>query len=211
MKLDALHEVKMKLSKKTGMLLKHGPTGDYHVQNEKNLESLEGLFPEDELDGNLYVTNCRDLTSLKGMPRVIHGNLHITMNPNLKSLEHCATRAEAFVCSHHSFTSFEHMPRQLSEFICNQNNCPTPVTSLRNIHKMIDSLSLRLQITGLKSHILGVLLIPGNMKYFNIDYGDNRWVSDLIEQYLTRPFGMDRVLDCQEAMIARGFTEFAKL
>jgi hypothetical protein len=211
--ISQLHEASFKRSKRTGLMLKHGPSGSYHFEYNAadGFETLEGLFPE-VLDGSLRISGCKDLVSLKGAPKIIHGGFAVTNCPKLHSLEHGPKHIDKiFVCSAHSFTSFEHMPRTMSEFICNQAGSPTPITSLHNLHKMVDKITWRISVDHLTSHILSVLLIPGDAKYFNIDYGPARRVSEIIEKYMTYPRGMSTVLACQDELIDAGFDEFAQL
>ena len=84
MKLFDLVEAKTKISKKTGMLLKHGPSQAYRLDFDgaAGIETLEGLFPE-ELDGSLIIDGAKDLVSLKGAPKIVHGELYISGLPKL--------------------------------------------------------------------------------------------------------------------------------
>jgi hypothetical protein len=88
----------------------------------------------------------------------------------------------------------------------------TPVNNWHNIHKVFPSVGNRLNFTNgsIKSHVLGVMLIEGGLKYVE---GPPLSVCNILERLLRNgePPGNKKVLDCQEALLDAGYEEFAKL
>ena len=60
---------------------------------------------------------------------------------------------------------------------------------------------------GIKSHILGLLLIDG-CKEVEMD---NKDIEKIMNKYLKQPFTPHRLYDCQDELIEAGFEEYAQL
>ena len=133
---------------------------------EKNLIGLEidgkvidENTPKEKWSGDFY---CRgfELTSLEGAPSAVSGYFSCSFN-HLTSLVGAPTEVgRYFACSHNWLTSLEGAPATIrGNFNCSGNK----LSSLHNIHKIIKKMNGR--FTGvnnpIKSHVLGLMLIPG--------------------------------------------------
>ena len=107
-----------------------------------------------------------------------------------------------------SLTSLKGAPKEIGgDFYC--HFCAS-LTSLKDIHKIIKKMNGAFRIigcTGIKSHILGLLLIEGCTELEM----DNKDVEKIMNKYLNEPFTPHRLYDCQDVLIEAGFEEYAQL
>jgi hypothetical protein len=126
------------------------------------------------------------LTSLKGTPASIKGDL---------------------ICSDNLLTSFENCTPIIDGCIFADNN---KFTSLKDIHKNFKEIKGEIHLTGnpIKSHVLGLLLIPGELTYIGLD--DKR-LQDILLKHIPNTTGNKGVLACQNALLDAGFDDFAQI
>ena len=158
----------------------------------ENLGDLEGLgLAEDYFKGYIHCSNC-SLTSLKGMPRHVGRDVNVVKN-DLKSLEFCPNKIDG-------------------DFYFNSNK----LTSLQGIHKLFKDgyIQGEIQLTGnpIKSHLLGLLLIPRLTTVFADDAPKSLpelvAAIDIINRHLE---GKRDIIDCQQELIAAGLKAYAQL
>lgn len=197
------------------------------------LETLIG-FPE-KIEGGIYLTNTR-IKDLKFCPKSLgetEGDLILQNNRNLVSLEGCPEKVSGdFTLSDcHSINSLENGPKEAGKTYkvesCNSldsiqglaNNVGKhlmlrdnrKLTSLAGINKILKSVGGKLDVSGSRftSSIMGLLLIKG---FTGISYqfgtADASKAFEII--FKCRNEGKDAV-ECQDALIDAGLTEFAKL
>ena len=157
-------------------------TGDLELIG-KNLTSLNGS-PQ-KVVGSF---SCGDnlIETLKGGPREVTKHFSCTNNPNLRSLEGAPEKVGG-----HFFAS----------------QCKK-LTSLEGIHRQVKEINgaLLVDMSPIKSHVLGVLLIQG----LSMVRLDNRRVEDILNKHLPSQ-GMRSLLLAQEELLDAGLEEFAKL
>ena len=139
-------------------------------------------WEEFERDNNYYCSS-RNLISLKGSPREVHGD---------------------FYCSHNQLTSLEGAPLKIGGgFRCPFND----IISLKGIGK--DYLkeihgTINLNWCPIKSHMLGLLKVKG---LINIKFNQNRKVEEILNKHLKSR----DLLACQEELIENGLEQYAQL
>ena len=162
------------------------------------LESLEGL-PEKAINGDFGVENSRELTSLKGMPVTIKGDVRIR-GAKLHNLEGLSSKIDNLYL----------------------NECG--LTSLQGIHKIFKggTVDISNSTNGflyfynnpIKSHVLGLLLIPDIRCVTFISSGEKHAKPELamVEEILNKHIARDKdVVDCQQELIDAGLKAFAQL
>jgi hypothetical protein len=153
--------------------------------------------------GNTYDCSRNRLISLKGMPHVIKGDFWCTYT-TLTSLVGCGQRIEGnLYCGNNKLlTSLEGGPSYVGKSV-HLNDCPK-LTSLQNIHLHFPEVhnSFVLTHTGLKEHMLGLLLVRG-LKHIILN--------DLkLWAILTKYIG-GNILACALELAEAGYVEEAKL
>ena len=131
-----------------------------------------------------------DLTSLKGSPEEITGDLVCSANKKLTSLEFGPKIVKGnYWC-----------------FNCN-------FTSLHNIHKYTQQISNKFfcGVNPIKSHMLGLLLIKDLTEVVCYEKDIMNEPIQIINKYLKQPMSKQRMFDCQEELIQAGFKEYAQL
>lgn len=111
-----------------------------------------------------------------------------------------------FDCYSGKLTSLEGAPTSVGgDFCCGDNK----LTSLGGIHKIIKKMNgvFYARDNDIKSHVLGLLLIPGCEK---VDL-DNNGVQKILNKYLPNTGGNQWVMQCQTELIEAGYREYAKL
>jgi hypothetical protein len=190
---------------------------------EKSFLSVYGEQP-DPGHGDFVINNLR-LTSLAGMPKVLHGGVSCGTN-NLETLYGAPEKvSDKFSCRHNKLTSLKGAPKSVGGYFnCEDNlissleGAPNTIagvfycsgnklTSLKGIHKQIKYIGDFATFDGnpIKSHMLGLLKIDGLR---HIYYIDNKPVQNIINKHLK---GDKDIFACQEELIEAGFPEFAQL
>lgn len=163
-------------------------------------------------DVNSYSAQSMGLTNLKGAPHVIKGDAWFGAN-HLKNLSGTLHEVHGDLnLNRNSLTSLEGDVHSIDTLNASYNN----LKSLKGIHKVFKHVShLIVDHNPIKSHVLGVLLIPGlEDVVFNIDgfQEDPLYKAEkIINRYLPNTHGMAAVLECQDEMIDVGLEELAQL
>jgi hypothetical protein len=183
------------------------PVYDYNISSWKQWSSLRyiGRYDKTEVDCEYFycASEKPKLKSLIGAPDKITGNFNCSGN-SLETLlgapRHIGGNFEA---NKNKLTSLEGLPNHVGGYIDISFN---KIKSLKSIHKRIKYIGKGLVLLDnpIKSDILGLLLVSGNLHAVNADGK----VFDIINKHL----GGDKdVLECQEELISNGFKEYAKL
>lgn len=197
------------------------------------LETLIGL-PE-KIDGGIYLTNTR-IKDLKFCPKTLgatEGDLVLQNNRNLVSLEGCPEKISGdFTLNDcHHITSLEHAPKEVGKTYkveaCNslssiQGLASTigkhlmlrdnrSLKSLAGISKILKSVGGKLDVSGSRftSSIMGLLLIKG-FTGISYQFGPAEATKAFEIVFKCRDEGKDAI-ECQDALIDAGLSEFAKL
>lgn len=152
--------------------------GNFNCEYNK-LTSLEG-GPK-EVD-SMFLCSYNTLTSLKGAPRKV---------------------GKDFICVNSKLTSLEGIPSYIGGYFDCSNN---RLTSFKDIHKFTTEIHHRFycEDNPIKSHVLGLLLIPGIKRIVN----DDKW-ANILNKYIGQ--GRKGMLDCQNELIEDGLEEYAQL
>lgn len=155
-------------------------------------------------DGNFNCSNF-DLTSLEGAPKEVHGDFWCFSN-YLTSLKGAPTKITSgvFNCAGNKLISLEYAPREVrGSFLCYNNN---KLTTLKDVHKLFDWVSGEFDCENnpIKSHVLGLLLIPG----VRCIIGRDEWI-DIVNRHLGK--GRKGLIDCQNELIEARLEEYAQL
>jgi len=183
-------------------------------------------------DGDLTLGNCK-LTSLEGSPKNVPGGVYCSHNyltdlegcpksvraldaahNRLKTLKGCPTFVQnGLILDHNNLKSFDvSEPIKLRSGIQLSNN---KISSLEGIHKKIISMEgfIRLNFNPVKSHLLGVILIPGCRGLSTLSIPLK--ALQIINEYLNKKIGIDvykeDLYHCQDELTEAGFEEYAKL
>jgi hypothetical protein len=156
----------------------------------------------------------RELTSLEGAPKEVTGMFYCFEN-YLTTLKGAPSKiGNTFSCRHNLLTSLDGAPSELGGgFFCSDNN----LTSLKGIHKIIKKMNGMFYAQGnpIKSHVLGVLLIPGLKSIEFVEMGkassDLIKVQKILNKYLPNTIGNKSLLTCQNELLDAGFDEYAQL
>ncbi len=154
------------------------------------------------------------LMTLEGAPARIHGDFYCQSN-HLKDFKGTLERVDGTAYFNHNsdLSSFEGSLKSVRHMYV--NNCG--FTSLKGIHKHIKHMETFTAMNNeIKSHVLGLLLVPQLQEvvlYMTGDDGLNRLlaIEKILNEYLPNERGMDAVLECQERLIDIGAEEYAKL
>ena len=163
-----------------------------HIQGYFNcarnlLTSLEG---GPEIVDEYYSAIHNQLTTLKGCPKIVLGQFSVANN---------------------DLTEIDYFPDEVGSFSASENK----ITNLHDIHKKIKKVKegIWLNRNPIKSHILGLCLIPGLTKV----YLDNHELQSIINTYLFRynePSHASRkanLFEVQEELIDAGYEQYAQL
>jgi len=207
-----------------------------HVHTDCNVSNnhLTSLEHGPKYVGSNYSCTNNFLTSLKFGPINVGGDYDCSEN-NLTTLNGAPRDVKDFSCAHNKLVDLEGAPSIIKSIYCRDNDlkslenksCPEGMTilqdiscynngleSLHMIHKHFKSIGGCFYADRnplLKSHLLGLLLIPG-LAYISID---DTIIGTLLNQYLAE--GNDSgnkkkaMLQCQQALIEAGFEEAAQL
>lgn len=192
--------------------------------SQNKLTSLDGT--PSEVHGSFYCVG-NQLTTLEDGPRAVHGQFKCGEN-KLTSLKGAPKVLSAFICNNNKLTtlegiqseihgnfncevndltSLEHAPSIVhGNFDCAYNN----LTSLKNVHKHIKQIDGNFYLEGnegIRSNVLGVLLIKN---LFNVSLS-NVSVERILNKYLPNDRGMEAVFECQEQLIENGLEAYAEL
>jgi hypothetical protein len=177
--------------------------GDFRCSNN-NLTSLVGA-PSSV--GGYFSCADNKLTSLVGAPSSVSGYFDCSYN-KLMSLEGAPSSVGGyFSCADNQLTSLEGAPSSVGGyFSCSFNN----ITSLKGIEKILKKMNgtfYAYNNNPLKSHVIGLLLVPGCKEVML----DNDQVQEILNRHLKSPFGNKRVIDCQSELLDANLDEWAKL
>ena len=150
-----------------------------------------------------FFCSSKGLTSLEGSPSKVGGDFWCNNN-ELTSLEGAPSKVGGdFFCYTNQLTSLEGAPSQVGgHFSCSNNK----LTSLHNIHKIIKKMNGDFSCvhTPIKSHVLGLMLIPGITEVRL----DNEEVETILNDGIENEKHWTEVqADLEEA----GFEEYAQL
>lgn len=206
--------------------------GDYNC-SFNDITSLSGAPKKVHGDFFCYGTKIK---SLDGLPEKIGGCISIEFN-KLDSLKGCPdiVNGGGFDCSHNNIRSFDGAPKKVNgnfkasncKFLSDINDIPEYIKSdlylddceslmsLKDIHKHLKKMGygngyggcVHAYRSGIKSHVLGLLLIDGCNQFNHHD----DTVSRIMNKYLSQPFTPHRVYECQDELIEAGFEEYAQL
>ncbi len=207
------------------------PSRDHSYEKLQTLEGTE--WPYDEkypgmVNGDVRVDH-NNLVDLKGSPRLVHGKFWCNNN-SLRNLDGGPRRVrEAYHAYENQLTSVKGAPTECGSLHLDSNKLTeidgplgnvigdidlndNQLTHLKNIHKLIEHCGGELKIAGnkIKSHILGILLIPG-LKSVNMDDAN---LETELNRLLPNERGMDAVLELQADLIQNyngRYDEHAKL
>lgn len=199
--------------------LEHSPKkvdGTYSCASNKTLVSIKGITQEGITD--LIIANC-DIHSLQGAPNTINGKFDCKNNENLNSLIGMPQNGVKHIYANGcNLTSFEGAPKKVDGNVFATKN---PIKTLKNIHKIFDSIDGQMGLpSSIESNVLGLLKIKNLTKisfFKNVmdknEKGlgqDKKEISNIINQYLPNPT-TDQIIDCQNELIEAGFEEYAEL
>lgn len=207
---------------------------DFEISIDVSVDSLEGcpLEVEDKFRYTNYretgaknligaPVKCRTceiqsnaLTSLEGAPKEVKF-FTLSESPSITSLKHSPEKCDTYMLYNVSgITSLEGISQSINQLsIFESKN----LTSLHNIHKQIKRIDgeMYLSASFLKSHILGILLIPGltELSVVNTSSKNPKLVeaAKIINKYLPNDRGNDAVVDCQNELLDAGLEDFAQL
>lgn len=160
---------------------------------------------------NDFSCSGTSLTSLKGAPRYAHRGFYCCGN-RLTSLEEAPVRVDgSFYCTRNRLTSLEGAPTRVGgDFCCHYN----PIASLAGIEEYFKNGYIKgtLMLPGsLKSHVLGVLMIPGLVS-IGVTDEDMRFELVKVVWIINNHLAGDRdILECQEELRSTGLREYGKL
>lgn len=151
------------------------------------------------------------LTSLEGAPKIINGYFKCIDNP-LKSFIGAPEKVNGdFYIGGKTRISLEGITRHINgDFVLRTISGDFGITSLHNVQKHFDTINGQFYFrnTNLKSHVLGLLLIPG----ITCVYLFNRIAQDIMNSHLpNKNLNRNVVIECQNELIDAGFEEFAQL
>jgi len=167
-----------------------------------------------EVNGNFYCSNNK-LTSLQYCPSEVNGNFYCSFN-QLTSLQYCPSEVNGnFYCSFNQLTSLQYCPSKVKGDFYFTNN---QLTSLKDIHKLFSNggyIKGKISFHGnpIKSHILGLMLIPELKSIDNIEKIKDEQLKlacTIINKHLEEGSNRD-VFACQEELIDNDLKDFAEL
>ena len=158
----------------------------------------------------LLIQRCDDFVSLKGCPQTLM-NFEISNLPKLESLIGGPKEAKIkYKVENCSIKSIEGIASNIGNNGLILYNCKN-LKSLQHIHKMIKSLTGKLDISGtnITRNLLGIYLINGLDDPENIrcKYGKNIGVIEIIKK--AKKDAKD-IFDLQDALIEAGLKDLAK-
>ena len=172
---------------------------------------------------NIILCNFSEVTSLVGLPAKFTGYVDIVDFPKLHSLEglpqgRAITTLSIRKCP--ELKSLEFLPKKITKSL---NLIQTGLTSLQGIHKHFKGGFMRgdfyIAECPIKSHILGLLLIP-ELSILMVDANktnlDFKEAIKILKPYLTKIHikqidVAEAVIDCQQELIDAGLKAFAQL
>ena len=204
--------------------------GGMFVCRDNELRSL--LFCPQEI-GGWFDCSSNDITSLKGLPKTLKKGVDISGN-KITSLEGCQEEFKAdFDCTSNELTDFKGGPKKVIgnynaswNKITSLEGCPYDVggdfsiienqlTSLQSIHKYFKNggIAGKIEIGGnpIKSHILGLLLIPDLMG-ITVNANDNKDFRNAVSIIINHLNNHEPdLIDCQQELIEAGLKAYAQL
>ncbi len=196
----------------------------YYVMNAKMLtvdfrQSVEiKEYHKEELpfqfgpvEGSFSIANS-NIRNLKGIPPHCYGSGISILGCELQSLQHHSfdpNFSTEIVIEGGHLTKID-VPINLPKGYIRITH--TDITNLKDIHKVLRVRALRMFSNPIKSHVLGLLLIPELTSFtldaYSINFDESlRAASKILQKHLdTR-----NILACQEDLIDAGLCEFAKL
>ena len=181
-----------------------------------------------------YNCSSRQLTSLKGCPKIVEQDFECRDNYLTNLVDGPTYVGASYYCRHNHLTSLKGAPkivgknptnRTWSVFNCSYNmltsleHCPevidgsleaqgNNITSLHNIHKHLKEVGeeryINLKSNPIESHVLGLLLIK-NLLEVSLD---NKKVESIINKHLK---GDRDVVECQEELLNKDLDDYAQL
>ena len=190
--------------------LPHKIDGGINITNTR-IKNLRFCPQELGSDGDVVLQNNRDLESLEGCPKTIPKTFGLTDCHKIVSLEHGPSEVgynyKVDTCN--SLTSIKGMPTTIGKHLALCNN--RELRSLAGISKMLKSCGGKLDVSGSRftSAIMGLVLIKG---FTRIEYkfGSKDATAAFEIIFKCRNEGKDE-LECQDALIDAGLQEFAQL
>lgn len=173
--------------------------------NAKTFDELRLIdFIPDTVIGSFMCANNK-LVSLKGCPSEIAGDFFCSDN-DLTSLEGGPKIVDGcYQARDNQLISLKGVPDTINWLVLSNNK----LTSLRGIEKLIKNTTglamININNNPIKSHILGLLMIPG-LKNVQFHIKD---VEEIINKNLGK--GRTGVLDAQADLIAAGYPDYAQL
>lgn len=174
----------------------------------RGLKSLVPLLlPEKTKDGTFQCSH-NFLTDLVGAPTEDISTFQCSFNDLVSPLKGAPTEADSFSCFGNKLTTFEGLPKRMIELQISEN----PIIRISGISKNIEQLE-ELYLTFIDNvGYLELFKVKSlrKMVFYGRDAGTR---VELLNKILYDHLGStDRdMLDCQEALVAQGMKEFAKL
>ena len=158
-------------------------------------------------EGDFDCSN-NQLTSLDGAPASVGGDFGCVGNKLTSLAGAPASVGGHFNCRDNKLTSLAGAPASVGGYFgCSYNK----LTSLAGVHKIIKKMNGVFYVVGngndIKSHVLGLLMIPGCTNATI----DNNEVQKILNKYLPNTGGNQWVMQCQTELIEAGYRDYAKL
>jgi len=179
--------------------------------SRNQLTSLQ--YCPSEVNGNFYC-NDNQLTSLQYCPSEVKGHFSCYKN-RLTSLQYCPSKINGhFSCNDNQLTSLQYGPSKVNgNFYCINNK----LSSLKDIHKLFKNDgyikgNIAFYDNPIKSHILGLMLIPGLKSIDDIENIKDEQLKlacTIINKHLSS--GNRDLFACQEELIDNNLKDFAEL
>ena len=176
-----------------------------HKQNLLGLKINDQIINQNEKFVGYFNCVKKQLTSLEGCPTQIDGDFSCLDN-KLTSLEYGPLEIDGFYwCSHNKLTQIDGPTININGYFrCDFNK----IQSLHNIHKQILKMKGGFYATKnpIKSHVLGLLKIPGLTK---VEL-DNKQVQNILNKYIKNKESKS-LINCQNELIDLDLDEYAQL
>lgn len=180
--------------------LEHGPKyvgGDFNASNTP-LASLK--YGPEVVEGDYSCHTC-ELRNLIGAPGSVFGDFNCSNNGKLISLEGAPAHVGGdFICTHTKISTLSGISKEIEGDLNVSNN---PITSFEGVEDLFEHLGgmFGARHIQLKSHVLGLLLIPC-VESFDLD---SAMVTNILNAHIGDIYG------AQTKLIEAGYEELAQL